>query len=309
MSDGFQFLEQRDAENNVTNKGIVSKDSLLTSARNDGIYDVIAEDLRVLKGLVDDFQPDISADDVAAIKRISEQVNRSYADAAKLQSAVRADALRAQEAADDAKTYRDDVVRVANLSDDKMQEMKTLIQTMNETITNLEVVLGKKDALSRGEVGSAVTFHGATDGSANGAIRIDDKGEFHVSGLIHGAITGNIQYAEMAGKLRNPPKINGVTFDGTSDIAIDAGLMEKKNLPVTLAANRWSGERTYTIENALITKDTDILLMPQVGTSQTVFSVIADACITCEKQEDGRIVLKALGTPPNQDVNVNLLLL
>ena len=117
MSDGFQFLEQRDAENNVTNKGIVSKDSMLTSAANDGIYDVIAEDLRVLKGLVDDFQPDISAEDVAAIKRISEQVNKSYVDATKLQSAVRADALRAQEAADDAKTYRDDVVRVANLSD------------------------------------------------------------------------------------------------------------------------------------------------------------------------------------------------
>ena len=105
------------------------------------------------------------------------------------------------------------------------------------------------------------------------------------------------------------PKINGVPFDGTSDISIDAGLMDKKNLLVTLIAKDWGGDRTYKISHPLIKKTTDILMIPQVGTSQTVYSMISDACITCAEQEDGYIVLKALGTPPDQDVNVNLLML
>lgn len=309
MSDGFQYLEQRDDENKVTNKGVVSKDSMLTTAKNDGIYDVIAEDLRALKEMIDNLKPDISEDDVTAIKKISQQIDKAYLDVVKVESSVHADSARAQDAAEDAKKYRDEVVRVNELADGKIQEMKTVIEAVNQTITNLEVAMGKKEVISRGEVGSAITFHGAVDGSPNGSIRIDDKGEFHISGLIHGSMFGNVKYADEAGKLHLTPKINGVPFDGTSDISIDAGLMDKKNLLVTLIAKDWGGDRTYKISHPLIKKTTDILMIPQVGTSQTVYSMISDACITCAEQEDGYIVLKALGTPPDQDVNVNLLML
>ena len=174
MSDGFQYLEQRDDENKVTNKGVVSKDSMLTTAKNDGIYDVIAEDLRALKEMIDNLKPDISEDDVTAIKKISQQIDKAYLDVVKVESSVHADSARAQDAAEDAKKYRDEVVRVNELADGKIQEMKTVIEAVNQTITNLEVAMGKKEVISRGEVGSAITFHGAVAGSPNGALRIDD---------------------------------------------------------------------------------------------------------------------------------------
>ena len=48
LNAGFQFLEQRDAEDNITHAGVVSKKSPFATSDNAGIYDVIAEDLRVL---------------------------------------------------------------------------------------------------------------------------------------------------------------------------------------------------------------------------------------------------------------------
>ena len=48
LNDGFQYLEQRDTENNITHAGVVSKESAFATADNKGIFDVIAEDLRAL---------------------------------------------------------------------------------------------------------------------------------------------------------------------------------------------------------------------------------------------------------------------
>ena len=48
LNDGFQYLEQRDANDSITKSGVVGKKSAFATSDNKGIYDVIAEDLRVL---------------------------------------------------------------------------------------------------------------------------------------------------------------------------------------------------------------------------------------------------------------------
>lgn len=53
LNDGFQYLEQRDANDNVTHAGVVSKKSPFSTSENTGIYDVIAENLRALKDSLD----------------------------------------------------------------------------------------------------------------------------------------------------------------------------------------------------------------------------------------------------------------
>ena len=54
LNAGFQYLEQRDANDTITKDGVVGKNSPFATSDNSGIYDVIAEDLRWLKENVDD---------------------------------------------------------------------------------------------------------------------------------------------------------------------------------------------------------------------------------------------------------------
>ena len=52
LNAGFQYLEQRDANDTITKNGVVGKNSPFATSDNSGIYDVIAEDLRcVCSGL------------------------------------------------------------------------------------------------------------------------------------------------------------------------------------------------------------------------------------------------------------------
>ena len=55
-NDGFQYLEQRDADDNITQEGVVSKKSAFTTKDNRGLYDVIAENLRYLYANYNDTQ-------------------------------------------------------------------------------------------------------------------------------------------------------------------------------------------------------------------------------------------------------------
>lgn len=52
LNAGFQYLEQRDQSDAIVKAGVVSKKQPFANSTNTGIYDVIAEDLRVL---YDDF--------------------------------------------------------------------------------------------------------------------------------------------------------------------------------------------------------------------------------------------------------------
>lgn len=46
---GFQYLEQRDSEDNIVKEGVVSKKSAFATSDNAGIYDTIAENFRVMR--------------------------------------------------------------------------------------------------------------------------------------------------------------------------------------------------------------------------------------------------------------------
>ena len=48
LNAGFQYLEQRDKDGLIAKNGVVSKESPFTTGDNNGVYDVIAEDLRWL---------------------------------------------------------------------------------------------------------------------------------------------------------------------------------------------------------------------------------------------------------------------
>lgn len=49
----FQYLEQRDSNDNIVKQGVVSKSTPFCNSNNSGIYDIIAENLRVLKETMD----------------------------------------------------------------------------------------------------------------------------------------------------------------------------------------------------------------------------------------------------------------
>ena len=66
LNAGFQYLEQRDANDKITKDGVVGKNSPFATSDNSGIYDIIAEDLRWLKENVDDVK---DTSDLEAIKQ------------------------------------------------------------------------------------------------------------------------------------------------------------------------------------------------------------------------------------------------
>ena len=310
----FQKLERLDKKGKVISKGVVSKHSPLTSSTNDGIYDVIAENLEVLKDELDNFQIDITKEDVQTVIKakdeMKEQVNKSLSLVRQAQATAKSEAARAVTAADKAEESYNNVKKVADSASGQIEQMKSLIEAMSNFTEAFRALTGM-DSLSDGKVGTAVTFHDP-DHNPLSSIRTDEQGDFYFSGNIHADLMGTVDHAthaDDAKKLASPVKINGVPFDGTSSINVEAGLMEKKRIEVTLKEGLWEGDRTYTIEDDLIKADTDIIFMPQVGTSAIVYSKISEACIVCQEQEDGYIVLKCLGDPPSQDVNVELLLL
>lgn len=310
----YQKLERLDSKGKVISRGVVNKHSPLTSSQNDGIYDVIAGNLEALKDELDNFQINITKEDVQAVitakEQMKEQVNKSLALVRNAQATAKSEAARAVNAADRAEESYNKVKNVADSASGQIDQMKSLIEAMSNFTEAFRALTGM-DSLSDGKVGTAVTFHDP-DHKPLSSIRTDEDGDFYFSGKIHGDLLGRVDHAthaDDAGRLASPVKINGVPFDGSSSINVDAGLMEKKRIEVTLKEGLWEGDRTYTIENDFIKADTDIIFMPQVGTSAIVYSKISEACIVCQEQEDGYIVLKCLGDPPSQDVNVELLLL
>lgn len=132
LNAGFQYLEQRDANDTITKDGVVGKNSPFATSDNSGIYDIIAEDLRWLKENVDDVK---DTSDLEAIKQsvtdmYNEMKNNSSfgATAAKAQAEeAKKQAQAALESATNAKTYRDDVVTKSTEANDTLAEIKSCI--------------------------------------------------------------------------------------------------------------------------------------------------------------------------------------
>ena len=132
LNAGFQYLEQRDANDTITKDGVVGKNSPFATSDNSGIYDIIAEDLRWLKENIDDVK---DTSDLEAIKQSVTDMyndmknNSSFGEAAAKAQAEEAkkQAQAALESATNAKTYRDDVVAKSTEANDTLAEIKSCI--------------------------------------------------------------------------------------------------------------------------------------------------------------------------------------
>jgi hypothetical protein len=139
LNAGFQYLEQRDANDTITKDGVVGKNSPFATSDNSGIYDIIAEDLRWLKENVDDVK---DTSDLEAIKQSVTDMyndmknNSSFGEAAAKAQAEEAkkQAQAALESATNAKTYRDDVVAKSTEANETLTEIKTYIDKAEKLV-------------------------------------------------------------------------------------------------------------------------------------------------------------------------------
>ena len=145
LNAGFQYLEQRDANDVITKDGVVGKNSPFSTSDNSGIYDVIAENLRWLKENVDDVK------DTSDLEAIKQSVTDMYNDmknnssfgatAAKAQAEeAKKQAQAALESATNAKTYRDDVVAKSTEINDTIAEIKSYIDKAEKLVDSNRVL-------------------------------------------------------------------------------------------------------------------------------------------------------------------------
>lgn len=139
LNAGFQYLEQRDANDTITKDGVVGKNSPFATSDNSGIYDIIAEDLRWLKENVDDVK-DLS--ELEAIKQsVTDMYNEMKNDSSFGEAAAKAQAEEAKkqaqaalESATNAKTYRDDVVTKSTEANDTLAKIKEYIDKAEKLV-------------------------------------------------------------------------------------------------------------------------------------------------------------------------------
>ena len=146
LNAGFQYLEQRDANDTITKDGVVGKNSPFATSDNSGIYDIIAEDLRWLKENVDDVK---DTSDLEAIKQsVTDMYNTMKNDSSFGEATAKAQAEEAKkqaqealESATNAKTYRDDVVAKSTEANETLAEIKNYIdkaEALNKSNKELE---------------------------------------------------------------------------------------------------------------------------------------------------------------------------
>nr|DAK68093.1 MAG TPA: L SHAPED TAIL FIBER PROTEIN [Caudoviricetes sp.] len=165
LNAGFQYLEQRDANDTITKDGVVGKNSPFATSDNSGIYDIIAENLRWLKENVDDVK---DTSDLEAIKQsvtdmYNEMKNNSSfgATAAKAQAEeAKKQAQAALESATNAKTYRDDVVTKSTEANDTLAEIKSCIdkaEKLNASNKKLEQFIADYATVASNKANEAST--------------------------------------------------------------------------------------------------------------------------------------------------------
>lgn len=166
LNAGFQYLEQRDANDTITKDGVVGKNSPFATSDNSGIYDIIAEDLRWLKENVDDVK---DTSDLEAIKQsVTDMYNEMKNDSSFGEAAAKAQAEEAKkqaqaalESANSAKTYRDDVVAKSTEANSTLAEIKNYIDKAEKlTESNKELEQSFSDYVT-------VATHKAEEISAN----------------------------------------------------------------------------------------------------------------------------------------------
>lgn len=163
LNAGFQYLEQRDANDTITKDGVVGKNSPFTTSDNSGIYDVIAEDLRWLKENIDDVK---DTSDLEAIKQsVTDMYNTMKNDSSFGEATAKAQAEEAKkqaqsalESATNAKTYYDDITAKSTEVNDTIAEIKSYIEkaeTLNASNKALEQSISDSATVATNKANSA----------------------------------------------------------------------------------------------------------------------------------------------------------
>ena len=175
LNAGFQYLEQRDANDTITKDGVVGKNSPFATSDNSGIYDIIAEDLRWLKENVDDVK-DLS--ELEAIKQsVIDMYNEMKNDSSFGEATAKAQAEEAKkqaqaalESATNAKTYRDDVVTKSTEANETLAEIKEYIGKAEKLVdSNKELEQSFSDYLTMASNKAKVASDSATNAATSEA--------------------------------------------------------------------------------------------------------------------------------------------
>jgi hypothetical protein len=117
---------------------------------------------------------------------------------------------------------------------------------------------------------SADVSDATSSNTINTLVKRDSSGNFS-AGTISAALTGN---ASTATALQNPRTINGVSFDGTSNIIVSAGTVGT----LTFGTHLTSGSASFSGSNATITSDAT-----DAGTASTIVARDASKGFTAGK--------------------------
>ena len=173
LNAGFQYLEQRDANDKITKDGVVGKNSPFATSDNSGIYDIIAEDLRWLKENVDDVK---DTSDLEAIKQsVTDMYNEMKNDSSFGEAAAKAQAEEAKkqaqaalESATNAKTYRDDVVAKSTEANETLAEIKKYIDKAEKLVdSNKALEQSFSDYLTMASNKAKIASDSATNAKAS----------------------------------------------------------------------------------------------------------------------------------------------
>jgi PHP family Zn ribbon phosphoesterase len=101
-------------------------------------------------------------------------------------------------------------------------------------------------------------------------------------------------------------KLNNLPTSSESNS--ESNTMQKVKFVETLYAKNWQDSK-YTITNTSIKSDSDIFMTCNDGTSPQVYKMFGEACIACYEQKDNSLILISHGITPEQDVNVQFLII
>lgn len=213
LNAGFQYLEQRDANDTITKDGVVGKNSPFATSDNSGIYDIIAEDLRWLKENANDVK-DLS--ELEAIKQsVTDMYNEMKNDSSFGEATAKAQAEEAKkqaqaalESATNAKTYRDDVVAKSTEANSTLAEIKNYIdkaekltesnKKLEQSFSDYVTMASNKAKIASDSATNAAASESAAKTSETNAAKSESDAKAHMNATATSA--SNAKASESAAK-------------------------------------------------------------------------------------------------------------
>lgn len=139
LNAGFQYLEQRDANDSITKNGVVSKNSPFATSDNSGIYDVIAENFRAIKDMLDTVS---SSNDLSSIR---DEVKTMYDDMRTNEKfgsieATEQAAIAKEQAAIATEKAKEAAASLTSITDSS-KDISANIKTINDSISAVKTYL------------------------------------------------------------------------------------------------------------------------------------------------------------------------